>query len=147
VKTGDSWLLTAISDGPHFTVILTGAVGDYGPAVAVYANGKIDPEHNSELKLKLKHGSLRLNIAKLDKEIVSAASRGRTTPTCSYHLNVTAPAPVVPGSGTGSYVGISGKFDLTTSIDEVDVRPCPGGTSKFVAQLIVFEGSGAVSRR
>jgi len=31
------------SDGPYFRAILTGAAGDYGPAVTVYPDGKIDP--------------------------------------------------------------------------------------------------------
>jgi hypothetical protein len=41
------------SDGPDFRAILTGAVGDYGPAVTVLPNGTVDPEHTSEMELKL----------------------------------------------------------------------------------------------
>jgi hypothetical protein len=53
------------SDGPDFRVVLSGAIGDYGPAVAVYPDGKVDPEHDSELELKLSRGTFRLNIAGL----------------------------------------------------------------------------------
>jgi hypothetical protein len=133
------------SDGPAFTVIVTGAIGDYGPAVTVRPNGSIDPEHTSELRLGLKQGSFRLNIASLDKKIVSVSSRWPSTPTCSFHLSVTAAAPVVAGSGTGSYRGISGSVTMTVTIDEVDVKPCPGGTSRFLSQLIFMVGSGTVS--
>jgi hypothetical protein len=47
----------ANSDGPDSSVILTGAVGDYGQAVSVYPDGKTDPGHTSELELSLKHGT------------------------------------------------------------------------------------------
>jgi ABC-type glycerol-3-phosphate transport system substrate-binding protein len=97
------------SDGPDFTVILTGAVGDYGPAVTVHPNGTVDPEHTSELRLGLKKGSFRLNIANLDKKVVSATSHWASTATCSFHLRVTAAtrswqdrAPVSTGGSAGA---------------------------------------------
>jgi hypothetical protein len=133
------------SDGPGLTVIVTGAIGDYGRAVTVHPNGTIDPEHTSELSLGLRNGSFRLDIASLDKKIVSVTSHWPSTPTCSFHLRVAAPTTVVAGSGTGSYRGVSGSINMTVTIDEVDVKPCPGGTSRFLSQLIVFVGSGTVS--
>jgi len=132
------------SDGPDFTVILTGAIGDYGPAVTVHPNGTIDPEHTSQLRLELKKGSFRLNIASLDKAVGNITSHYSSTPTCSFHASATAATPVVPGSGTGSYTGISGSLTLTVTIDEVDVKPCPNGTSSFLSQLIFIVGSGNV---
>jgi hypothetical protein len=135
------------SDGPHFRTIVTGAVGDYGPAVSVYPNGKIDPEHNSEMKLKLAHGSFRLRIAALDKKFVKAASHDPTYPgTCSTFVKVTSTTPIVAGSGTGSYRGISGSFQVTATADEVHPRPChPAGG--FLWQVIVLTGAGTVSFR
>jgi hypothetical protein len=135
------------SDGPDFTVVLTGAVGDYGPAVTVHPDGTADPEHTSEMSLRLKKGTFRLDIARLDKAIVAVTSRWKTTRTCSFHATVTASTPVVAGSGTGSYRGIKGSLKMTVTIDEVDVKPCPGGTSKFLSQLIFLVGSGTVSFR
>jgi hypothetical protein len=133
------------SDGPDFTVIVTGAVGDFGPAVTVDPNGTVDPQHSSQLRLDLKHGSFRLSIAKLDQKLIRADSTWRANPTCSFHAAVTAATPVVAGSGTGSYRGISGSLGMSVTIDEVDVKPCPGGTSRFISQLIVLAGSGRVS--
>jgi hypothetical protein len=130
------------SDGPNFTVIVTGAIGDYGPAVTVHPDGT---EHSSQLRLDLKHGSFRLSIAKLDKRLMRADSKWRSNPTCSFHVGVTAATPVVAGSGTGWYRGISGSLDMSITIDEVDVKPCPGGTSPFISQLIFLAGSGRVS--
>src|ERR1022692_485266 len=133
------------SDGPDFTVILTGAIGDYGPAVTVHPNGTVDPEHTSELRLGLKKGSFRLNIASLDKRIVSISSHWPSTPTCSFHLSVSDATPIVAGSGTGAYRGIGGGVNMTVTIDEGDVRPCPTGTSGFLSQLIFLVGSGTLS--
>jgi hypothetical protein len=133
------------SDGPDLRVILTGAIGDYGPAVTVHPNGTVDPEHTSELRLGLQKGSFRLNIASLDKKIVNATTHWTTTATCSFYLRVTAATPVVAGSGTGEYRGISGSVSMTVTIDEVDVKPCPGGTSRFLSQLIFLVGSGTLS--
>jgi hypothetical protein len=133
------------SDGPDFAVVLSGAVGDYGPAVSVHPDGTVDPDHTSQLSLRLKKGTFRLSIARLDKAVVAATSRWKTTRTCSFHAAVTAPTPVVAGSGTGLYKGIKGSLTMKVTIDEVDIRPCPGGTSKFLSQNIFLVGSGTVS--
>jgi hypothetical protein len=134
------------SDGPDFRAIMTGAVGDYGPAVTVYPDGKVDPEHTSELELNLSHGSFRLSIARLDAEVARAYRHWPSSAaTCSGSITVAAPAPVVAGSGTGAYRGIAGRFSMTVTIDEVDVKPVCNGTSKFLSQVILMAGAGAVS--
>jgi len=134
------------SDGPHFQAIATGAVGDYGPGLTVHPDGTVDPEHTSQLELKLTHGSFRLSIAAADKAVVRAYQHWPSNPaTCSGNITVSAAAPVVAGSGTGRYRGITGNFTLTVKIDEVDVKPVCNGTSKFLSQLILLDGSGTVS--
>src|SRR5262249_43173206 len=57
-------------DGPNSTVILSGAVGDYGKAQSVNPDGSVDPEHQHQLNLMLTHGSFRLDFADLDKKFV-----------------------------------------------------------------------------
>jgi hypothetical protein len=135
------------SDGADFRTILTGGVGDYGPAVTVLPDGAVDPSHSSELKLKLSRGSFRLSIAKLDAAFVPAFSRfPYDGATCSVRGTVTGTAPIVAGSGTGAYRGIAGSFALTISVDEVDVKkPACDGATGFVAQLLLFEGTGHLS--
>lgn len=134
------------SDGPDFRVIATGAVGDFGPAVAVHPNGTVDPEHASELELDLARGSFRVSIAKLASEFRSVVGswpydRG----TCSIHGAVTATAPIVAGSGTGAYRGIAGTFRLTVSLDEDWIMgPACTEATGFRAQLLLIEGSGPV---
>ena len=134
------------SDGPDFRVILTGAVGDYGPAVTVHPDGTVDPEHTSEMELQLTHGSFRLSIAGLDRRVADAFRRSLyNVSTCSDSISFTVDFPVVAGSGTGSYRGISGRFTVTVTIDEVEVKPVCDGTSKFLSQVILLTGSGTVS--
>jgi hypothetical protein len=134
------------SDGPAFQVIVTGAVGDWGQALSVYPDGAVDPDHSSELSLKLTHGSFRLSIARLDAGIVSAYHHWPSNPgTCSGSIAVTAATPIVAGSGTGSYRGISGTFTVTATIDEIDVKPVCDGTSPFRSQVVFIVGSGTVS--
>jgi hypothetical protein len=133
------------SDGPAFRAILTGQIGDFGPAVSVYPNGQVDPDHNGDLSLRLTRGSFRLSIGALDSKIVDAYRHWPANPgTCSGSMAVTAATPVVAGSGTGAYRGISGTFNVTATIDEIDVKPICDGTSAFRAQVIVIVGSGTV---
>jgi hypothetical protein len=134
------------SDGPDFQVIVTGAVGDWGQGVSVYPDGAVDPDHTSELSLKLTRGSFRLSIARLDAGIVSAYRHWPSNPgTCSGSIAVTAATPIVAGSGTGSYRGISGTFTVTATIDEIDVKPACSGTSPFRAQVVFMVGTGTVA--
>jgi len=136
------------NDGTKSTVVLTGAVGDYGHAVSVDANGKPDPEHRSQLELALTRGTFRISIAALDEQIVSAF---RDFPpdrsTCSGTVRVSGAAPIVAGGGTGAYRGIHGRFNLTITIAEVDARSNCGPSSAFLSQAVVTAGSGTVSLR
>ena len=134
------------SDGPDFQAILAGAVGDYGPGVTVHPDGSVDPGHTSELELKLSRGSFRLSIAALDAAFVKAVGQWPyDRQTCSIHGTVTGAAPVVAGSGTGAYRGITGGFTLTISLDEDYIKgPACNETTAFKAQLILISGTGSV---
>jgi hypothetical protein len=104
-STGGSVHLTdyAVDDGPTSTVIVTGAVGDYGTARSVNPDGTANAEHTGELLLALTRGSFRLGIADLDKRFVAAVNQlTLAAGTCSGTVAVTGTAPVVPGSGTGT---------------------------------------------
>jgi hypothetical protein len=140
----DVWSVN--SDGPDFGAILTGAVGDYGPGVTVHPDGTVDPGHTSELELNLSQGSFRLSIAALDAAFVKAVGHwpynGRS---CSISGSVTGPVPVVAGSGTGAYRGVTGGFTLTISLAEDYVKgPSCSETTAFKAQLILITGTGSI---
>jgi hypothetical protein len=135
------------SDGPRFSAIVTGTVGDHGQAVSVYPDGRVDPQHDSDLSLRLGRGSFLLSAAVLDQRVVTAFRHWPGNPdTCSGHTSVTALVPVVPGSGTGAYRGISGGFTLTATVDEIDAKSGCTATGAFIAQVIVITGPGSVRR-
>lgn len=143
--TGGAVRLTAYTDndGPNSTVVLTGAIGDFGKAVSVNSDGTPDAEHTSEWDLRLAHGSFRLAIVDLDHRFVAAM---RTFPpnkaSCSGTVTVGAPAAIVAGSGTGAYHGIAGTFALTLVLDEVDTG---ADCATFGAQSIVISGEATVA--
>ncbi len=132
------------SDGPDFQAIVSGAIGDYGPAVTVLPDGKVDPEHTSEMELELRHGTFRLNIDPIANKFRAKTSHEPVFPrTCSDYFEVTAPVPIVAGSGTGSYRGISGNFSLSLMGNEDQVSPpC---SNAFARQILLLTGSGTVS--
>jgi hypothetical protein len=133
------------SDGPDLRAIVTGAIGDYGPAVTVFPDGQVDPSHTHDLELKLTRGSFKLSITELDKKFVAVTSHEPIYPrTCSDYMTASAPMAVVPGSGTGAYRGISGRFAVTITADEVEKKPCqPVGAIQY--QALVLRGPGHVS--
>ena len=134
------------TDGAHFHAIVSGVIGDYGPAVSIYPNGQVDPLHNSQLELRLTHGSFGLSIAALDKAFVTVGSHAPIYPTtCTDLISVTRITPIVAGSGTGAYRGIRGSFRLTLALNEVEARPCQPNPGAFRAQLITVAGSGTIA--
>ncbi len=135
------------TDGAYFHAIVSGVIGDYGPAVSIYPDGTANPEHTSEMELRLIRGSFRISIAALDKAFVKVASHEPIYPkTCSDLISVTRPTPIVAGSGTGAYRGIRGSFSVTLTGNEVEARPCgPNRPSAFRSQLLTAAGSGTVS--
>ena len=59
-------------------------------------------------------------------------------------MTASAPMAIVPGSGTGAYRGISGRFAVTITADEVEQKPCqPVGAIQY--QALVLRGPGRVS--
>jgi hypothetical protein len=130
------------NDGPTTTVILAGAVGDYGKGQRVNADGS-GPQL---LDLMLTHGSFRLDITDLDKKFLGVLANLAVNPvTCSNTASVSAPVPVVAGSGTGSYKGITGIFNLSITLDEVYQRDACTGSGAYLSQSIVITGPGTVS--
>jgi hypothetical protein len=134
------------TDGAYWHAVMSGVIGDYGPAVSIYPDGNVDPAHNSEMELRLTHGSFRLSIAALDNAFVKAGSHAPIYPkTCSDLISFTGTTPIVAGSGTGAYRGIRGSFPVTITLNEVEAKPCRPSPGAFRAQLITVAGSGTVS--
>jgi len=133
------------TDGPYYRAVLSGAIGDYGPAVAVYPNGKVDQDHSHQLELELSEGSFRLDIAQMERDFIAhvVVPQPQFPATCSDYVNFTVSVPIVAGSGTGLYRGVRGSFNLTATADETQARPCAPPFHKGW-EVIAIVGSGTV---
>ena len=144
--TANIMIYAVNTDGAYFRAIVSGVIGDYGPAVSIYPDGQVDPAHNSQMELRLTQGSFRLSIAALNKAFVKAASHEPIYPkTCTDLISVTKTSPIVAGSGTGAYRGIRGSFGVTLTLNEVEARPCQPSPGAFRTQLITLAGPGTIS--
>lgn len=131
------WMVN--SDGLSERAILTGAVGDYG-------SGQSTPDRSQTL-LTLTRGTFKLDTGTIDSDFVHQVTRWPyDAATCSIHGSLIAQVPVIAGSGTGAYRGISGTFTMTITLDE-DWRMRTGcnETTPFQAQLITIDGSGTIT--
>ena len=113
--------------------------------MTVFPDGQVNPSHTHDLELKLTRGTFKLSIAELDTKFVAQTSHEPIYPrTCSDYLTASAPMAIVPGSGTGAYRGISGRFSVTITGDEVEQKPYQPA-SAFRWQALVLRGPGRVS--
>ena len=135
------------TDNPVLTSVVSGAIGDYGPAEEVSPGSTGVSAHGSELELKLTRGTFRLNIADIDTKFVEGTSHEPVFPrTCSTYVSVSDAVPIVPGSGTGTYQGIAGTFAMTLTLNEVHNSPCTTSVS-ILRQVIVLSGAGKITKR
>jgi hypothetical protein len=135
------------TDNPTLTSVVSGAIGDYGPAEEVSPGSTGVAAHGGELELKLARGTFRLNVADIDKKFIEGTSHEPVFPrTCSTYVSVSDAVPIVPGSGTGTYQGIAGTFAMTLTLNEVHNSPCTTSVS-ILRQVIVLSGAGKIAKR
>lgn len=136
------------NDGPNSSVVVTGVIGDFGKAIRGSFPGSSTDQYN-ELDLRLTRGSFGLNIAGVERDLLTAISGHFPTnaKTCSGEVSVSGGASIDSGSGTGAYKGLSGTITLTITINEVESPPrCPTtDTSPLLAQTVFISGFGSVS--
>jgi hypothetical protein len=132
--------LTGYSDNDSSTssVILVGAVGDFGSGTLNQKSGTF--------VLQLSHGSsFTLQFAGLESKFLAVLRRlSVNQSTCSAFAQVSGTAPIVSGTGTGSYVHRTGAFFLTLTLDEVFHHGACSERSPFAAQKIVVSGWGTI---
>jgi hypothetical protein len=134
------------TDNPVLTAVVSGAIGDYGPAEEISPGSTGVSAHGGELELKLTHGTFRLNIADIDTKFTEGTSHEPVFPrTCSTYVTVGDAVPIVPGSGTGAYRGIAGTFAMTLTLNEVHNRPCTTSLT-ILRQVIVLSGAGKITK-
>jgi hypothetical protein len=90
-------------------VLFTGAIGDHGLSVNANATGKPQKKKSSYKLLKLKHGSMLVNVKTLNTALTAAFTKAAKTinPTnCSIAVSANGAVPIL--KGTGAYAGVSG---------------------------------------
>ena len=140
------WVTPAQNSTGAGKVIVTGAIGDYGPAQKVNSAGKPSAKGASR-KLVLKKGTIIINVSQF------TAAQNNLNPTidntnCSATGTIAAPVQIV--SGTGAYVGITGTVNLTADVAFILPKTKSGScdTSGNGTPLAIYQtvsGPGTVS--
>ena len=91
------------------TILFTGAIGDHGTYLTINRNGKANID-GAYVRVTLTKGSFEFNDTTLNAR-ASHASPAINEVTCSGATTVTAPVPIL--DGTGLYRGISGSASVT----------------------------------
>jgi hypothetical protein len=116
VPTGGSIYIHATgNEGPVGSIIITGAIGDYGRTVSIDRNGKTDNNGNF-VKITLKKGTFEVDSTTLNAK-TNHAQPMINKGTCSFRFSGTAPVTLF--NGTGLYTGIKGKVLITISFGAV----------------------------
>jgi hypothetical protein len=128
------------------SIIITGAIGDYGTVVSIDKNGASDP-HGSYLKIGLKKGGFKGNATALvAKQKSTSFPINRAS--CSSQGSISAPVSLF--GGTGLYQNISGTVTVTETFAWVLGRHTSGAQAgqcngHDVAKMVVTSaGSGKV---
>jgi hypothetical protein len=103
--------VTPTLNGSEGTIVITGAIGDYGKTVNANSAGKPAKKGSYEL-LDLKKGTILVNATQFNAA-TNNASPTFSAVTCSGSFLASAPAQIV--SGTKAYAGITGSVTLTAT--------------------------------
>jgi hypothetical protein len=124
-------------DGNLGTDIVTGAITDHGIDQQGVADGGI---YN---RLVLSKGSFEISTVNLRANFPPV-----NPTTCSSDGTETVAVPIVGGSGTGAYKGISGTFQITVTFASILPRLANGQCNTNATQypgIEISKGSGHVS--
>jgi hypothetical protein len=138
---------TPSPNGSGGTIVITGAIGDYGKTVDVNAAGKVTKNGNYT-KFVLKKGTVLINGTQLQAALQNSQPTDFNIVTCSGSAIANAPVPIV--SGTKAYAGITGSLTATATFAVVGPLTSSGkcntsNNANPVAQYVSIAGSGTVS--
>jgi hypothetical protein len=137
------------SNGEHGTILIIGAIADWGTTLNVNANGTTDPNGNYA-KVTLQKGTFEVNLTTLNN--LSNKIQPTVYPhSCSAVFSTKGPVGL--SNGTGAYKGISGRLTITetwgfifpTFSSGTHAGQCNmSNSAQPVAQHSVVTGSGTV---
>jgi hypothetical protein len=125
-------------------IVITGAIGDFGTAVSVDANGKVDANGAFE-KITLKQGGFLVDGTGLNKALNHAKPTFNKT-NCSFVFSGTGPTTL--SDGTGAYAGITGKIAITLTFAGIapkTAKGCNFKSNKVNGGYQSITGTGNVS--
>jgi hypothetical protein len=104
--------------GPRGTILITGAIGDFGTTLSVDKNGKID-NNGAFQKVTLKKGSFWDDATALNKKLQKSQPAINKS-NCSILFSASATTTLLKGAG--AYQGISGKLKITVTFATIAPR-------------------------
>jgi hypothetical protein len=110
-------------DGSLGTIVVVGAIGDYGKTLSMTKAGKPDP-NGDYVKITLQKGTLEVNSVQFNKQTSNAPPTILDRSTCSFAFIATGKVTVF--NGTGHYKGISGTITITTNFGGIAPRYISG---------------------
>jgi hypothetical protein len=113
-------LFSQVKPDGKASVLVTGAIGDYGRSFPANSKGKANSNDNYE-EVVLKHGSFLLDERKLNDV---RPTGGSTRATCSSTYTFKAKVPI--SLGTGAYAGIHGSLNAVAILATVSPRHTSG---------------------
>ena len=136
------------SNGAAATILITGAIGDYGQTLTIDKNGKADSNGNY-VKVTLHKGAFEINSTTLNATANSLQPTFYKA-TCSAQLSATGPVTLF--DGTGLYKGITGTLGITETYAFISPLSTSGKnkgqcnlSAQPISQYSSITGSGTVS--
>jgi hypothetical protein len=109
-------IFVRVGEGTGGSIVIAGAIGDYGKVLTVGANGKANPNGHF-VDVALRKGTFKVNKTALDNASNSAKATVESAATCSYGFSATG--AITLSDGTGAYAGISGTVTTTLTFGGV----------------------------
>jgi hypothetical protein len=103
------WVTPKGANGVHGTILIVGAIGDWGTTLNINANGTTDPNGNYA-KITLQKGTFEVNLTTINA-ISNKAQPTFYAGSCSALFSAKGPIGLL--DGTGDYKGISGTLIVT----------------------------------
>jgi hypothetical protein len=116
-------IFVKVGNGTVGTIVIAGAIGDYGKVLTVGANGKPNPNGHF-VDVTLKKGTFKVNKTGLDKASNNPRPTVQSAATCSFGFSATG--PITLSGGTGAYAGISGTLTTTLTFGGIGPRYTTG---------------------
>jgi hypothetical protein len=137
-------------NGIHGTIVITGAIGDYGKTTSINQNGKPDSNGNF-VKIVLHKGTFEINSTAFNAETKNLQPTVYAS-TCSAVGSATGVVTLL--DGTGLYAGISGTVNVTATFGFIGPLYKSGknkgqcnlsNSAQPISQYTLITGSGTVS--